>query len=160
MQKTLVAVTTFLLLISTSCKKTKLPCEESMGNPQASATEIASVQAYLTGAGITTATQHSSGIFYIVNSAGTGATPGQCNNVRVNYTGRLTNGTVFDKSTSTVTFGLYQLIMGWRIGIPLIKAGGSIRLFIPPSLGYGASPVGTIPANSILVFDIDLVGVS
>ena len=154
---------TFLLLITislTSCLKDKTSdCTASLGNPQASATEIANVQAYLTSQNITNATQHSSGVFYIITNAGTGANPGQCNSVSVKYVGKLTNGSVFDQSTTPVQFNLYSLITGWRIGIPLIKSGGSIRLFIPPSLGYGSSQAGSIPANSILVFDIDLTAV-
>jgi FKBP-type peptidyl-prolyl cis-trans isomerase FkpA len=47
--------------------------------------------------------------------------------------------------------------MGWKLGLPLIKAGGKIKLYLPPSLGYGNSVSGNIPANSILVFEITLV---
>jgi FKBP-type peptidyl-prolyl cis-trans isomerase FkpA len=148
------------LSLSSCLKKEENPCNSSFAAPQAPASEITSVQAYLTAAGITNATQHSSGLFYIVIDGGTGtATPGQCNLVAVRYSGKLTNGTVFDQATTPQTFPLYNLIPGWRIGIPLIKAGGTIRLFIPPSLGYGSSQVGTIPPNSILIFDIDLVNV-
>jgi len=81
--------------------------------------------------------------------------------------GRLTNGTVFDQSPAggTKTFTLGGLIPGWQKGIPLISSGGKITLYIPPSLGYGSVDVKQnniviIPANSILIFEIDLVAVS
>ena len=84
--------------------------------------------------------------------------------VTVKYAGRLTNGTYFDPTTpgttSTATFALWQVIVGWQKGVPLISAGGKISLYIPPSLGYGSVPKGSIPANSILIFDIELVSVS
>jgi FKBP-type peptidyl-prolyl cis-trans isomerase FkpA len=51
------------------------------------------------------------------------------------------------------------LILGWQYGIPLVKAGGRIMLYLPPSLGYGSQSTGTIPANSVLIFDITLQGV-
>jgi FKBP-type peptidyl-prolyl cis-trans isomerase FkpA len=128
--------------------------------------EVAAVQTYLTGNSIT-ATAHPSGFFYSISAAGTGATPGLCSTVRVNYTGRLTNGTVFDSNTTAAgaQFQLGSLIAGWQKGIPLIQKGGKIKLFIPPSLGYGSNPIRDnignilIPANSILIFDIDLLDV-
>lgn len=125
----------------------------------APASEIASVQSYLTSNNIT-ATQHCSGLFYAVDQAGTGVGPTACNTVVINYEGRLTNGTVFDKTTTTpATFNLSQLITAFKNGIPLIKAGGKIRLYVPPSLGYGSSSAGSIPPNSILIFSVDLLSV-
>ena len=67
---------------------------------------------------------------------------------------------MFDKSARPVSFNLLELIQGWQKGLPLVKKGGKIKLIIPPSLGYGATPQQGIPANSVLVFDIELVGVS
>jgi FKBP-type peptidyl-prolyl cis-trans isomerase FkpA len=80
--------------------------------------------------------------------------------INVNYTGRLTNGTVFDQGTFPQPYKLYDLIRGWTSTLPLIKQGGRMRLFIPPSLGYGARAIGSIPANSILVFDVELTFVN
>ncbi|HAD33478.1 MAG TPA: FKBP-type peptidylprolyl isomerase, partial [Chitinophagaceae bacterium] len=57
-----------------------------------------------------------------------------------------------------VSFGLDGLIVGWQEGIPLIGAGGKIKLYLPPSLAYGSNANGNIPANSSLIFDIDLLG--
>ena len=122
------------------------------------AAEIASVQSYLTSHGIT-ATQHPGGFFYIILNQGTGATPNPASTVTVKYTGQLENGSIFDQNTSGASFLLSQLILGWQRGLPLIQKGGSIKLFLPPSLGYGCAQVGAIPPGSNLIFSIDLVDV-
>ncbi len=156
-----------LSFVLASCSK-----EDAAGcnltDPQitAPASEVAAVQAYLT-ANTITATAHPSGFFYSISVQGSGNTPGLCNTVRVNYTGRLTIGNIFDSNNTPAgaQFQLGSLIAGWQKGIPLIQKTGKIRLFIPPSLGYGANPVRDgignilIPANSILVFDIELLDV-
>jgi len=106
------------------------------------------------------ATQHPSGFFYSIETPGAGVTAGLCNAVSVKYVGKLTNGTIFDQTTgSPATFTLGELIVGWQKGLPLIKPGGKIHLYIPPSLGYGANANGPIPANSNLIFDMELVAV-
>ncbi len=126
---------------------------------KAPASEIQAVQAYVTSNGIA-ATQHCSGLFYTIDLPGTGTTPTVCNTIVMNYEGRLTNGTVFDKTTTTpLTITLSQLITGFKNGLPLIKAGGKITLYVPPSLGYGSSQAGSIPPNSILIFSVQLLGV-
>jgi FKBP-type peptidyl-prolyl cis-trans isomerase FkpA len=163
----------FLFLIAilgtclSGCLKDDGECNYKLGDPKASASEIANIQAYLATNSLT-ATQHSTGIFYEIITPGTGtAIKDQCSGVGVNYVGKLTNGNTFDASTSTAYFALYNLIMGWRIGIPLIKAGGKIKLYLPPSMGYsdrlipGNPPYNVpIPPNSILVFEVELVAVS
>jgi FKBP-type peptidyl-prolyl cis-trans isomerase FkpA len=149
-----------LAITSISClKKENIDCN-NVTAPAVPASEITQVQNYLTSQNIVNAIQHSSGLFYTINNAGTGATPNQCNTVAVKYTGKLTNGQTFDQQiTSPASFSLSGLIYGWRIGIPLLKTGGSIRLYVPPSLGYGSQGSAAIPANSVLVFDIELVNV-
>jgi FKBP-type peptidyl-prolyl cis-trans isomerase FkpA len=148
-----------ITLISSCLKKSGTGCPYQLGDPKASAQEILNIQTYLANNSIN-ATQHSTGLFYTINNAGNGdIVTDLCNIVRVTYVGKLTNGTQFDASAAPVDFGLNQLITGWKIGIPIIKVGGSIRLFVPPSLGYGSQAVQGIPANSILVFDINLLGV-
>ena len=134
------------------------PCDYDPCEIKAPASEIQQVQTYLTSNNIT-AIQHCSSLFYDVEVAGTGATPGVCSNITVNYEGRLTNGNVFDASTSPVTFNLSQVINGWKNGLPLIKAGGRINLYIPPTLAYGSTSQGSIPANSVLIFKVELIAV-
>lgn len=75
--------------------------------------------------------------------------------------GKLTNGTIFDQTQGNNTYSNYltSLIKGWTNGVPYIKTGGRIILYIPPTLGYGSQANGPIPANSILIFDIDLINV-
>lgn len=104
------------------------------------------------------AIRHSSGLYYQIITPGTGASVTSASTVGVSYTGKLLDGTQFDKSTSTVTFPLTGVIQGWTIGVPLIKVGGRIRLIIPSRLGYGNnSPSPSIPKNSVLDFTIDLL---
>ncbi len=119
----------------------------------APAIETAAIQTYLDSNSIN-ATKHCSGLFYIIDSLGTGVSPDACNGVSVTYTGRLTDGSVFD--AGSIVIGLNQVIPGWTNGLPLIKSGGGIRLFIPPSLGYGGQAQPGIPAHSILIFDVQL----
>src|SRR4051812_49133275 len=122
---------------------------------KAPASEIAAVQNYLTANNIT-ATQHCSGLFYVIDQPGTGSSAQVCSVITVTYEGKLTNGTVFDSANSPVTFNLSQTIPGWKNGIPLIKSGGRIYLYVPPSLAYGNQAAGSIPPNSILIFRVEL----
>jgi FKBP-type peptidyl-prolyl cis-trans isomerase len=105
------------------------------------------------------AEKHSSGLYYLISEEGTGSHPTANSVVTVKYVGYLTNGDVFDSTqgSNTATFSLSSLIQGWRIGIPLLKPGGKGTFYIPSELGYGDRNVGSIPANSVLIFDIDLI---
>jgi len=151
-----IAAAFFLIIFFTGCLKNKQPaCNYNSCSYQAPASEIQAVKDYLTSKGITNATQHCSGLFYVIDNQGTGKQPAACSAVSVNYTGSLTDGTVFDQGTNFQTY-LNAVIPGWTNGVPLIKAGGTIRLYIPPSLGYGSQANGPIPANSILIFDVNL----
>ena len=101
-----------------------------------------------------------SGLYYVIINAGTGTRPVASSNVTVNYKGYLSNGSVFDQSASSgVSFGLANVIQGWQEGIPLFKKGGKGVLLIPSALGYGAQAQSSIPANSVLIFDIELLDV-
>lgn len=82
--------------------------------------------------------------------------------ITAHYTGALCkNGIIFQSSLDfgrPITFGLSQVIKGWTLGVPGMKVGGTRRLIIPAEQAYGAaSPAPNIPANSDLVFDIDLI---
>ncbi len=104
-----------------------------------------------------------SGLQYIIEEEGTGIAPAMTDTVEVNYEGRLLDGTVFDSSYErgeTTTFPLNRVIKGWSEGLTYIKEGGKIRLFIPAELGYGERGTGPIPANSTLIFDVELIKVS
>lgn len=105
------------------------------------------------------AVEHESGLFYIITQTGNGNHPPFDATVTVKYTGTLLDGTFFDgtQDGATATFPLLNLIPGWQIGIPLLEKGGKGTFFIPSELGYGSQATGNIPANSVLVFDIELV---
>jgi FKBP-type peptidyl-prolyl cis-trans isomerase FkpA len=118
--------------------------------------EVSTLQAYLSANAIS-AVADSRGFFYIIHRDGdANRHPTVCSKIRISYTGRLTNGQQFDASASH-DFVLGNLILGWQEGLPLIGEGGSITLYLPPSLGYGSQASGSIPANSILVFTIELL---
>ncbi|WP_039927832.1 FKBP-type peptidyl-prolyl cis-trans isomerase [Leptospira yanagawae] len=84
--------------------------------------------------------------------------------VLVHYTGKLTNGKVFDSSLDrgepfSFQLGQGRVIQGWERGILGMKEGGKRKLTIPPQYGYGAREMGPIPANSTLIFDVELIKV-
>ena len=87
------------------------------------------------------------------------------NIVTVNYTGLLEDGTKFDSSLNPgrspfrFTVGAGQVIKGWDDGLIGMKVGGKRKLTIPPSMGYGNRNMGAIPANSTLIFEIDLLSI-
>jgi FKBP-type peptidyl-prolyl cis-trans isomerase len=95
---------------------------------------------------------------------GKGAEAVNGKSVTVHYTGTLKDGTKFDSSVDrkepfTFTLGAGQVIKGWEQGIVGMKVGGKRKLTIPPELAYGANAVGAIPANSVLIFDVELLEV-
>ena len=167
MRKIVVAVLVVSIIIG-GCAKSSytVTCSYDPCSLVAPANEITQLESYLAGAGITSATKHCSGMYYQIKSAGSGTAPTPCSYVSVNYKGTLTNGNVFDQTTTTpANFPLATLIESWRKGIPLIQKGGSITLYVPPTLGYGyadqkdASGNIIIPSGSILIFDVQLVDV-
>lgn len=105
-----------------------------------------------------------SGLQYMVLRQGSGPKPSRTSRVRVNYAGRLLDGTVFDSSYDRgepVTFGLDQVIPGWTEGLSMMPVGGKYRFWIPGDLAYGASgtPGGPVGPNATLVFDVELLGI-
>jgi len=106
-----------------------------------------------------------SGIYYIIQKQGTGDKPARGKTVRVHYTGKLLNGTVFDDSTlrgQPLEFpaGTGRVIPGWDETVLDMKVGEKRLVIIPPELAYGDKAVGgVIPANSFLIFEMELIGV-
>lgn len=109
--------------------------------------------------------RRTSGLYVQDLTVGAGAeAPTSGRSVVVHYTGWLTNGTKFDSSRdrgSTFTFivGKGDVIKGWDEGVPGMKVGGKRKLVIPASLAYGPTARGSIPANSVLVFEVELISI-
>lgn len=164
MRKYLVFALAAGILITLSCNKggsnpTNTPtCSYDACQLKAPDSEIVRLEKYLADNSIT-AVKHCSGLYYTIVTPGTGNSPTSCSDASVNYVGSYTNGNVFERSSTPATFNLLGVISGWTKGVPLIKKGGKIKLYLPPSLAYGArgTPNGTIPGNTILIFEIDLL---
>lgn len=127
--------------------------------------EMTPLTAYVNGLTGVTATKDPRGFYYVIETAGDNVKPVLCDNISFTYSGKLTNGNVFDQSSTPVSYDLGQLILGWQWGLPLIGQGGKIRLILPPSLGYGnierTDGQGNviIPKGSILDFEVTLTAV-
>lgn len=144
-----------LVMAVSSCKKEDRECAEV--TITAPASEVQNLKTFIQDNNIT-AVEDARGFFYRIGAPGSGTKPTICSEVLVDYIGKLTNGSVFD-SGNNVSFELSGLIIGWQEGIPLIAPGGNITLYLPPSLAYGPSGSNDIPANSNLIFQINLKGV-
>jgi len=121
----------------------------------------AKIQAYLQEKGLK-ASKTESGLYYVIETPGNGAKPTAGQTVSVHYTGKFTDGKEFDSSIGRgepITFPLGQgrVIKGWDEGLTYFAKGGKGMLIIPPHLGYGSAARGPIPANSVLVFDVEMV---
>ncbi len=105
-----------------------------------------------------------SGLQYKILSYGESeAKPSATDNVKVHYHGTLLNGTVFDSSVDRnepISFGLNQVIKGWTEGLQLMGVGDKYRFYIPSSLGYGNRSAGKITPGSLLIFDVELLGIN
>lgn len=103
-----------------------------------------------------------SGLQYEIITKGDGDMPTASSTVSVFYEGSLIDGTVFDSSYDTgdtVTFPLGNVIRGWTEGLQLMPIGSTYMFYLPSSLGYGAQGGGPIPANSTLIFKVELLGI-
>lgn len=101
-----------------------------------------------------------SGLLFEILTEGEGQSPAATDRVKVTYTGRLADGTVFDETEKAITFPVSGLVKGFSEGLQLMKPGGTYRIFIPAALGYadkGAADV--IPPNAALDFTVTLLEV-
>lgn len=106
-----------------------------------------------------------SGLQYMVLRQGSGARPTAASTVRVNYEGKLLDGTVFDSSYERgepATFPLANVVPGWTEGLQLMPVGSKYRFWVPANLGYGeqGTPGGPIGPDATLTFDVELLGIA
>ena len=131
------------------CKKALSPEEQAQRDEEI-------IVAYIDKWGLD-AVATGTGLYYVIETEGGGIHPTATSDVRVQYKGYFTDSDVFDESNSVgITFNLQNVIAGWTEGIPYFKEGGSGKLLIPSALGYGTSGSGSIPPNTVLIFDVTL----
>lgn len=153
MKKIIISSALFILFffLFTNCKK-----KNTVNQPEVDEQIITQ---YISDHNLT-ANATGSGLYYVITSQGTGVQPTLASSVTVKYKGYLVDGSVFDQSNNGgATFPLNGVIKGWQEGIPLFKKGGKGILLIPSALGYGSNAQGKIPANAVLIFDIELLDV-
>ncbi len=157
----------YLLLFSvivlgmSACKKVDFAAEQAT-------IDEAKIQAYIaanpsTAGGLT---KDASGIYYKILKVGAGALPTSAQTVQIAYSGQLLNGKVFE-SRSNYVGAISGFVQGFQSGILKVKGpsaagandGGKIYMIIPSALAYGATDSGSIPANSVIIFTVDLNGV-
>lgn len=168
--KKVFVIALLLMVASLACKKKDEPCNTQAGSTVAPASEEQMITDYFIAKSITNAVELSnSGLYYTITTAGSTERATQCSVLRVKYSGKFTNDIVFDQTTgdNVATFELGSLIEGWKRTLPLIGEGGKIKLYVPPSMGYGSvdrvnpqTGVILIPKNSVLVFEIELVTIT
>jgi FKBP-type peptidyl-prolyl cis-trans isomerase FkpA len=134
--------------------------QQAAATSQAKSTSDAFLTENKTKPGVQTT---ASGLQYKITQEGTGKSPTANSVVKVHYTGKLVDGTVFDSSVERgepIEFPLNQVIAGWTEGLQLMKEGSKATLYIPSQLGYGEQGAsGMIPPNSTLIFDVELIQV-
>ena len=154
MKKNLLLICTLLVVLFSACRKDH--STEDFAAQQAIVDE-GIIKTYMQTNQIV-GTRDASGLYYAVLSPGTGAFPTANSTVNVNYKGTFTDGTVFDAGNfTTVVSG--NVIEGWKIGLPKINQGGRILLMVPSALAYGPQGRSTIPANKVLIFQIDMLNI-
>jgi len=122
------------------------------------------IDQYLADSGITNVIKSTSGLRIVIHKQGFGSFPVQGQTVRINYEGRLLDGTIFDSSYDSqtayqFTIGYGYVISGMDEGIQYIQERGIATIYVPSPLGYQGREYGNIPANSILVFDMELLSI-
>jgi FKBP-type peptidyl-prolyl cis-trans isomerase FkpA len=139
----------FILAISFSCS------DDEMDYTQQNEIDI---EAYIAENNLSVQ-KTSSGLYYILNSSGSGLSPTFNSDVTLGYKGYFLNGTVFDQNTSA-TFNVSRVVSGFGEAVRLLKPGGSGTFILPSRLGYGNSGSGNIKGGDVIVFDINLIRIN
>jgi peptidylprolyl isomerase len=144
-----------LVLALFSCQKPSSEKENEVTETQSTTVQVPAVDKEFTTP---------TGLKYIDEVIGTGRSPQTGDQVKVHYTGTLEDGTKFDSSRDRnqpfeFPLGVGRVIKGWDEGVATMKEGGKRKLIIPSELAYGSKNMGSIPPNSILFFDVELIEV-
>ena len=150
MTKYILLLSSFIIVLA-SCSS-----RPSAGVAKQARIDDSIIRAYLTANPQIKAVKDPSGLYYEVTDQGTGAYPTENSVVMVNYTCSLIGGRRYD-SGSDFSSPLSGLVKAWQIGVPHVKAGGNITLYVPSRLAYGPNGAGPIPENAVLTFDINLI---
>ena len=153
MRTPLIAATAVLALAA--CAKAPAPTADAAAQGKAFLASNAHVSGVITTA---------SGLEYRVLRSGptSGLEPKPADEVKVDYEGKLLDGQVFDSSYARgqpAVLTVRDLVPGWQEALQHMRPGDEWLIYVPPKLGYGDKGVGPIPANSVLVFKLDLIGV-
>jgi peptidylprolyl isomerase len=153
----------FLMAAFISCQKTTI---DPFDPAEQAATDDALIRTYMAkDTTIHNFTKTNSGLYYIRRREGTGAQVQSGNTVKVHYIGRFLNGNKFDSSYDRnspfmVTVEKTNVIKGWTEGLQLMKNDEKATLYIPSALAYGRGGSTNIPANTVLVFEMEILSVT
>lgn len=159
--RNLVLLAGLFLVVLAACKKDNndVPRYDAQGQYKKDSIII---RDYLTANNLS-ATLDTTGLFYNIVAPGNGVDSVKYigSKFKALYNGRLINGTVFDSTTTTPREFTFRNVIGaWQIAVSKITKGGKIRLYVPSYYGYGPQAVPGIPANSVLIFDMELTDVN
>ena len=148
MYKSLYIFFVLFVMIVTSCSKDFAQIDDELINDHLEALQIE-------------ATKDPSGVYIAIEESGNSNKPNELNYITIHYEGAYLDGEIFDTSFDGDPFSsyLFNLIEGWKIGIPYFGEGGKGHLFIPSKLAYGSDPPGNIRKNAVMQFYIELLKV-
>ena len=134
------------------------PCYTALPYTEQMAVDVLLIDEYFSEQGIIGQIDES-GLRYVIIEEGEGSRPTLDSTVNVKYKGTLlSDNSLFDENNEGIELPLSFVIDGWKIGIPLMKEGGKIMLYIPSRMGYGCSGRGSsIPSNANLIFEVELL---
>jgi FKBP-type peptidyl-prolyl cis-trans isomerase FklB len=161
MKRSAIALTFGIVVALVAWSACSKPAKESLDASAASLDPLRAEREALFGAEALTSdvTWRDSGLGYRILTQGDGAKPGIGGRVRINYVGRLKDGTVFDRTKEPIEMRIGGMVPGLSAGLQLLNAGGKAVFFIPPKLGYEGRQVMGISPNSGLIFDVELAAV-
>lgn len=163
MGKTLLCLL-WIAWLSTGCFKKENDCAaRDIVAPEAEAQAVA---AYIASQNIT-AVRHHSGLYYRTIQEGSGKSPAICSSIKVNFSGTLPDGSRFEGDNGVV-LNLRMMLESWRIALPMMKEGGRIILYVPPTLGYGTAgkqdkDTGdsiVAPNTPVIIYDITFIAIT